>query len=289
MYGVKKVIYSGESKCQKIDVIELLHYGKALVLDGKVQSTTLDEWIYHELLVHPIMITHPNPKRVLIIGGGEGSTAREVLKHKTVEFVEMVDIDAEVIAVSKKYLEEFHKGVFEDRRFSIIIGDGRKYVESLRKENVYDIIIVDATDPLSGGPAYLLYTKEFYNSLSRILSDDGLIITQAQDPEYERACAISIYKTVGVVFPISRIFKAYIPSFDGEWCFVIGSKKYDPAELNVNEVQRRIENRGLKDLKYYHAKLHSALFVLPKYFMEDLEKFEGTKIISDDSPFYVYG
>ncbi|MFP3236993.1 MAG: spermidine synthase, partial [Vulcanisaeta sp.] len=130
--GIKRVLYSGTTRYQRIAVVEFEDLGKALILDGKTQSTLYDEFIYHESLVHPAMITHPNPKKVLILGGGEGATAREVLKHRSVEEVVMVDIDEDVIKISKEYLPEMNQGVFENPKLKLVIDDGRKFVSNTK-------------------------------------------------------------------------------------------------------------------------------------------------------------
>ncbi|WP_243671364.1 hypothetical protein [Vulcanisaeta sp. JCM 16161] len=159
--GIRRVLYSGVTKYQRIAIVEFEDLGKALVLDGKIQSSLYDEFVYHESLVHPAMITHPHPRKVLILGGGEGATAREVLKHRGVEEVIMVDIDDEVIRLVKEYLPEMSQGAFDNPKLKLILQDGRKFLEESRDR--YDVIVLDLTDPLEGGPSYLLYTIEFYS------------------------------------------------------------------------------------------------------------------------------
>ncbi|MCX8204569.1 MAG: spermidine synthase, partial [Candidatus Nezhaarchaeota archaeon] len=161
VHKVKRVLYTGDTQFQHVDIIETYDFGTCLVLDGKVQSSTFDEWIYHEALVHPAMFTHPNPCRVAIIGGGEGATAREVLKHRCVEEVVMVDIDREVVELAKSRLSLIHQGSFEDHRLKLLFMDGRRFLEETQQR--FDVIIIDVTDPLAGGPSYLLYTREFYD------------------------------------------------------------------------------------------------------------------------------
>ena len=291
LYAVKKTFFKGRSLFQDIEVVELAHFGKTLFLDGKVQSSEDSEWIYHELLVHPAMITHERPERVLIIGGGEGATAREALRHSTVRAVDMVDIDVEVYEVCKRYMPELNAGAFEDPRFSLLVSDGRAFVEALSGRRIYDVAIVDATDPLEGGPAYLLYTKEFYEVVKEVLRPGGLMVTQAEDvcvTEEMSLATASIYRTVKSVFPITRYYARWIPSFDSEWAFVIGSTGPDPATIGPSEVSRRIEERGLEGLRYYTPELHPTLFVLPKYLEELLEKHRTARVIRDGEPLFVY-
>ncbi len=291
LYGVVRTFFRGRSPFQHIEVVELAHFGKALFLDGKVQSAEDSEWIYHEVLVHPALIAHEKPERVLIIGGGEGATAREVLKHRTVKAVDMVEIDIAVYEICKRYLPEFNAGAYEDPRFSLVVGDGRRFIEALSGRPTYDVVIIDATDPLRGGPSYLLYTQEFYELVKSVLRPGGLMITQAEDvsPLPSMAtCTVSIYRTARAVFPVARYYTAWVPAFDGEWAFVIGSTGPDPAALGPDEIRERLDERGIEGLRYYTPEVHRALFVLPKYIEELLEKHPSARVIRDGEPIYVY-
>ena len=267
--AIRRVLYSGVTKYQRVAVVEFEDLGKALVLDGKVQSSLYDEFIYHESLVHPVMITHPNPRRVLILGGGEGATAREVLRHRGVREVVMVDIDEEVIRVVKEYLPEMSQGAFDDPRLRLVIDDGRKFLE--RVNDKYDVVILDLTDPLEGGPSYLLYTLEFYRIVRDRLSDGGLMVTQATSTYYALRTFATIYKTVASVFPVARAYHVYVPSFDSTWGFVIGSLGPDPTSLTPDEVNRRISERINGELRFYDGYMHRALFTLPKHVVRVLE------------------
>lgn len=267
--AIRRVLYSGVTKYQRVAVVEFEDLGKALVLDGKVQSSLYDEFIYHESLVHPVMITHPNPRRVLILGGGEGATAREVLRHRGVREVVMVDIDEEVIRVVKEYLPEMSQGAFDDPRLRLVIDDGRKFLE--RVNDKYDVVILDLTDPLEGGPSYLLYTLEFYRIVRDRLSDGGLMVTQATSTYYALRTFATIYKTVASVFPVARAYHVYVPSFDSTWGFVIGSLGPDPTSLTPDEVNRRISERINGELRFYDGYIHRALFTLPKHVVRVLE------------------
>jgi spermidine synthase len=267
--AIRRVLYSGVTKYQRVAVVEFEDLGKALVLDGKVQSSLYDEFIYHESLVHPVMITHPNPKKVLILGGGEGATAREVLRHRGVREVVMVDIDEEVIRVVKEYLPEMSQGAFDDPRLRLVIDDGRKFLE--RVNDKYDVVILDLTDPLEGGPSYLLYTLEFYRIVRDRLSDGGLMVTQATSTHYALRTFATIYKTVASVFPVAKAYHVYVPSFDSTWGFVIGSLGPDPTSLTPDEVNRRISERINGELRFYDGYMHRALFTLPKHVVRVLE------------------
>lgn len=267
--GIRKVLYSGTTKYQRVAVVEFEDLGKALILDGKTQSTLYDEFIYHESLVHPAMITHPNPKKVLILGGGEGATAREVLKHRSVEEVVMVDIDEDVIKISKEYLPEMNQGVFGNPKLKLVIGDGRKFVSNTKDK--YDAIILDLTDPLEGGPSYLLYTVEFYNILKDRLNENGIIVTQATSTFYALRTFATVYRTMASVFPIARPYHVYVPSFDSTWGFVIGSFNLDPLALTPEEINARIRDRIHGELRFYEGDIHKVLFTLPKHIRNTLE------------------
>ncbi|WP_054853092.1 polyamine aminopropyltransferase [Vulcanisaeta distributa] len=283
--GIRRVLYSGVTKYQRIAIVEFEDLGKALVLDGKIQSSLYDEFVYHESLVHPAMITHPNPRRVLILGGGEGATAREVLRHRSVEEVIMVDIDDEVIRLVKEYLPEMSQGVFNDPRFKLVLQDGRKFLEESRDR--YDVIILDLTDPLEGGPSYLLYTIEFYNIVRDKLSDDGIMVTQATSTTYSIRTFATIYRTVASVFPIVRAYQVYMHSFDSTWGgFVIGSKRYDPAILLPDEVNNRIKERIVGELRFYEGDIHRALFTLPRHVRAILND-ETIKPATDKNPTFL--
>ena len=159
-YGVKEIFYSGQSEFQRVNVVDLETFGRTLLLDEKMQSSTSDEFIYHENLVYPCLLAHQNPKKVLILGGGEGGTAREVLRFKPVERCVMVDIDEVVVNASKTHLSTYHKGAWENPRFELLIGCAKAYLE--KTSELWDVIIADLADPVEDNPCFMLYTQEFY-------------------------------------------------------------------------------------------------------------------------------
>jgi spermidine synthase len=222
-------------------------------LDGKMQSSQVDEHIYHELLVHPAMVTHPAPRKILIIGGGEGATLREVLRHASVEQVDMLEIDEQVVTFAKRHLADWHRGAFDDPRLHLIIGDGRRHVEETPER--YDLIFIDVSDPGYDGPAYLLYTLQFYQTAARCLRPDGLIAMQAgpSSPTCGEIMA-SIYRTLGEVFPVVGAYEAFIPSFGYPWGFCLGSRQLDPGRMGQEEVDQRLRRRSILDLKAYDVR-----------------------------------
>ena len=259
---LKTVLAQKRSKYQNIEIVELSEYGKALVLDGLVQSTEVDEYIYHESLVHPAMITHPNPKKVLIVGGGEGATLREVLKHSTVQEAIMVDIDGDVVELCKKYLETLHAGAFENPRAKVIIADVKEYIE--KTNEIFDVIILDLTDPYASEIAQELYTAKFYRKVYERLAEDGIMVTQAGSSFYYEEVYDRVLESVKEVFPIVKEYNVWVPSFGYACNFIIGSKKYNPEELTVQEVDRRLNERKVTT-KFYSGRTHIALMNLPIY------------------------
>ena len=258
---VKNVILTTKTKYQEVQIIELEEYGRALILDGYIQSAEADEYIYHETLVHPVMVTHPNPRRVLIIGGGEGATLREVLKHGCVEEAVMVDIDGELVELAKKYLDFMHQGAFSDPRTKVIISDGMKYVSECGS-SVFDVVIIDLTDPYSSEIAKSLYTKEFYTDVKNILKEDGLIVTQAGNSFFYTDVYLYVLNNLKAVFPIIREYWQWVPSFGYACNYIIGSLKYDPAEVGEDKVDGVLRERGVRT-KMYCGAHHIALFKEP--------------------------
>jgi len=283
MYGVKRVLYQGRSKYQDIMVAELYDVGKALILDGKTQSSIYDEFVYHEALVHPAMILHGSPEKVLILGGGEGATAREVLRFKSVKRVVMVDIDDEVIRVAKEYLPEWHQGAFDDPRLELLIMDGLKYVEEASEK--FDVIIADLADPLEAGPAYKLYTKEYYEKLKNLLNPGGVFVTQATSPTLTTYTHAVILNTIRSVFKYALPYQAYVKSFDSTWGFVLASDDKDPANLTPEEIDAYLAENVKGENKFYEGAVHVAMFTFPKYLRKKIEEVRDVATI--DNPVFM--
>src|SRR4030043_2000481 len=178
LHRIKRVIYSGRTEFQSIEIVDTGSFGVCLVLDGKIQSSERDEFIYHEALVHPAMLGHACPETVFIAGGGEGATLREVLAHKAVKKVVMVDIDRQVIDICRRYLSLFHQGSFDDSRLELCFADARGYLQDTNDR--FDVIIIDLVEPLEEGPACLLYTQEFYRLVKERLNPGGLMAVQSR-------------------------------------------------------------------------------------------------------------
>ena len=261
---IKKIIVAKKTRYQDVQIVEFEDFGRGLILDGLIQSTEADEFIYHETLVHPVMVTHPKPRKVLIIGGGEGATLREVLKHESVvNEVVMVDIDGELVELARKYLDFMHKGSFNHPKAKVIISDGKEYVRRLG-DKVFDVVILDLTDPYGPEIARGLYSKEFYKEIKRILRDDGIMVTQAGSSFFYPDVYKYVLNNIKSVFNIVREYWAWIPAFAYSCNFIVGSLRYDPALLTERYVEEVLESRGVKGkLRLYNGSYHESLFKNP--------------------------
>lgn len=270
---VDKQLYSDKSDFQQIDVFESEEYGRFLTLDGYMMLTEKDEFIYHEMIVHVPMAVNPDIKKVLVIGAGDGGVLRELTRYKSVERIDLVEIDEQVVEVCKKYLPKTACG-FEDGsgRVNVYFQDGLKFVR--RCENTYDLIIVDSTDPF--GPGEGLFTKEFYGNCCNALTEKGIMVNQCESPFYseDRIAMQRAHKRIVESFPVSRVYQAHIPSYpSGHWLFGFASKKYHP----VNDFNaKRWNDRGIKTW-YYTTNLHLGSFMLPKYVTDMLHEAEEEK------------
>jgi spermidine synthase len=263
-HRVKKHVLSTKTRFQQVEIIDTYNLGRVVILDSKIQSAESDEFIYHEALVHPAMITHPKPENILILGGGEGATLREVLRHPVVKEVIMVDIDEEFVNICKNYLKKWHRGSFNDKRVKLIFADAKEYIKETKSK--FDIIIADISDPVEKSPAQLLYTKEFYSSIKKALAPEGIFVTHATEVYYnfDKSIFTEIFRTLTEIFSIAEFYYEYVPSFSSLWAFIVGSLKYSPKKISSTAVSNRLKKRRLEDLLYYDGETHKRLFSLPK-------------------------
>jgi len=260
-YAVDKVLFHKKSQYQEILVFENPFFGRVLVLDGVVQLTERDEFIYHEMLAHVPLMAHPNPRKVLIIGGGDGGTLREVLKHPEVEEAVLVDIDKEVIETSKKFFPTLSVG-FKDPRAIVVNEDGVKYLQDY--ENEFDVIIVDSTDPV--GFAYGLTTEEFFKTVFKALKEDGIYAGQSESIHYHLDIVRRFQNNLKSVFPIVDLYTAVIPTYAGYWwTFSIASKKHSVKE------PKREKNF---ETKYYSEAVHKNAFLTEELYEKLIIKGE---------------
>ncbi len=265
---VDRQLYVGRSEFQRIDVFESPEFGRFLALDGYMMLTEKDEFIYHEMITHPVMAVHPAVRDVLVIGAGDGGVVRELTRYADITRIDMVEIDPQVVAVCKQYLPQTACRL-EDERVKIFYEDGVRFVRS--RENCYDLIIVDSTDPF--GPGEGLFTKEFYGSCYKALRPDGVLVNQHESPFYaaDALAAQRAHKRIVESFPIAKVYQAHIPTYpSGHWLFGFASKRYHPLrDLDAE----RWNARGLA-CRYYTTNLHRGAFCLPAYVEELLKDVE---------------
>jgi spermidine synthase len=228
-----------------------------LLLDGLVMTTEKDEFIYHEMITHVPHSAHPNPEKILIIGGGDGGTVREALKHDSVKEVVLVEIDGRVIEASRKYLPTISCAL-DDPRVTVKVDDGIRFVQE--NADAFDVVIVDSTDPI--GPAEGLFNREFYQNVFHTLKPGGIMTAQCESPFMNGDFIKSMKGIVGSIFPVSKFYLAHIPTYpSGTWCFLCGSKDVDPEEVQRDPLKG-------KSLKYYSKNVHKAAFQLPVFVSE---------------------
>lgn len=269
MARLRAVLFSGATAYQKVEVLESCIFGRSLVLDGKTQSTEADEFVYHESLVHPAMLCHPEPKAVFIGGGGEGGTLREALAHRSVERVTMIDLDAEVVRLCREYLPRHHQGSFDDPRVTLRHEDARGWLAA--PGDGFDVIILDLVDPLEAGTAYLLYTDEFYRLAKARLNPGGVLVTQSGPvglPHY-RECFTTIHRTLAGVFGHTAAAQVHVPAFQTLWSFTLASDA-PLLRLQGAELEAAIVARIGKELRHYDAETHRGMFALPKYLRQGM-------------------
>ena len=284
MLKVREVFYSGSTAYQKVEVIDSELFGRSLVLDGKTQSTERDEHIYHETLVHPAMLCHPDPKQVFIGGGGEGGTLREVLCHNSVEMVTMVDLDSEVVALCRQYLPNHHLGSFDDPRTNLIHEDARAYLQNT--PDLYDVIILDLVDPLEGGTAALLYTQEFYALAKARLNSGGVLVTQSGPAGLLsfKECFTTIFNTLGTLFDHIKAVQVHVPAFQTLWGFTIVSDTAFP-EVSEDDAELELARRLSKKLKYLDGVSYSNMHSLLKFQRDGLRTEK--RINKDSDPVFM--
>lgn len=288
--ALKRVLFESATPFQTVQIIETESFGRTLVLDGKTQSAKKDEAIYHETLVHPALLAHPNPKTVYIGGGGEFATAREVLKHPSVEKVVMVDIDEVVCNICRQELPEWADGCFDDPRLEVHYTDAHAFLKQY--DGTFDVIIMDIADPIEAGPGYVLYTEEFYKFAVTKLNKGGFLVTQSGPGALYNwdECWSSIYSTLKTSFSKVIPYSVDIPSFGCVWAFTMAtnddSVPQDIRERPIAETNAMIKTRINKPLKHYDGISHLGLFGVPKPIRDSLER--ETRVITVDNPVFMY-
>jgi spermidine synthase len=298
-YRVEKMILEGKTQYQTYQIAEVPRFGKSLFLDYNIQTSLMDEYVFHECMSQPAMTLHPNPKRVLVCGGGEGATLREALAHNTVTDAVMVDIDEELVDMVKVHMPEWHQGAFEDPRTTLIHTDARAWIANLgvRRENGafppgsadgsahsqgFDVILSDLPNPHEDGPGQMLFTKEYFEICRDALTEDGVFAMQAGSAnENYPACMACCIKTLREVFPFVAGYYGIVSTFFQPWGFVLASKTLDPMALTAQEIDKRHSERGVKN-RYYTGRFHHACFTLPEYL---LRAEDDARVLTDAEPF----
>lgn len=250
---------------QKMQIYETAQYGKLFRLDGFNMTSEREEFVYHENLIHPALCAHNAPKKVLIIGGGDGGSSEEALKHPSLEQVTMVEIDPDVVAVAREHFQAVHNGVFDNRKLRVVIGDGMKFVRESGER--FDLIVLDLNDPI--GPAEALYSMEFFQLCRAALAPGGALTLHIGSPVARPQQVAELAARLNSVFRIVRPYTMYIPLYGSLWTMAVCSDKLDPKAFTADEIDRRIEHRKLSELRYYNGETHEGVFALPN-FVRDL-------------------
>lgn len=261
---VNRQLHSEQSEYQRIDVFESPEFGRFLTLDGLMMLTEKDEFIYHEMITHVAMASNPDVKNVLVIGAGDGGTVRELTRYKTIENIDMVEIDRRVVEVCREFLPQTACRL-DDPRVNIFYDDGLRFVRG--KENRYDLIIVDSTDPF--GPGEGLFTSEFYGNCNNALTEKGILVNQHESPYYnDDAKAMQrAHRRIREFFDICRVYQAHIPTYpSGHWLFGFASRGVDPLTADAD----RWNSLGITT-GYYNTELHKGCFAIPNYVKKLLE------------------
>jgi spermidine synthase len=283
-FRVSKMLLEGKTQYQTYQICEIPRFGKSLFLDYNIQTSLLDEYIFHECMSQPAMTLHPNPTRVVVCGGGEGATLREALKHNCVVESHMVDIDKELVDMVRTHMVEWHNGCMDDPRNTMHYTDARQWLVDHRGAN-FDVILSDLPNPHEEGPGQMLFTKEYFQICADAMGDDGVLALQAGTAsENYPECMASCIKTLQDMDCFAHVAGYYglVNTFFQPWGFVLASKKHDPMALTAEEIARRFEARGVKN-RYYTPRFHHACFTLPEYLHEAVEK--QSRVLTDADPF----
>lgn len=284
-FTIEKMHLEGKTKYQTYQICDIPRFGKSLLLDYNIQTSLMDEHIFHECMSQPAMILHPNPKKVLVCGGGEGATLREALRHNTVESATMVDIDEELIEMVKVHMPEWHQGSFDDPRTTLLHQDARKFLADHQGAD-FDVILSDLPNPHEGGPAQFLFTKEYFELAAGALAPDGVFAMQAGSANmnypYLMACCTKTLEAIDA-FPVVRPYYGIVTTFLQPWGFVLASKQHDPLLLSEADVAARLKARGVQN-RYVTPRYHQSIFICPDYLLEAFE--EHGRVCTDADPFF---
>lgn len=278
LHAIEARIYAGKTLFQAVEIFQAREWGKCLVLDGKMQSAELDEFIYHEALVHPALVSHACPRTVFVAGGGEGATLREVLMHRSVQRAVMVDIDAELVSLCRRFLPEWQRGAFDDPRTELLHLDARQYLEDSAER--FDVVVVDITDPVEDSLSGRLYTREFYELVRSRLAPGGLIAVQGGAANWHD-CALfgAVLHTLRQVFADVLPYQVHVPSFGGMWGFALAGSQPDILTLGAVEIDGRLDARTPRPPRSYDGVAHEGMVSLPRHLRRRFS--ESSTVITD--------
>ena len=259
-FEVDQILFSEQSPFQKIEILQTPGFGKVLIIDGCIMLTERDEFVYHEMIAHPPLFVHPHPEKILIIGGGDGGTARECLRHPSVAQIDLVDIDELVSQACLAHLPAI-AGALLSEKVRCRFEDGVAYVKNCPER--YDLIIIDSTDPISVGEG--LFSREFYQNCHRLLREDGILVNQSESPSWLPKIVKGVHSKLNAIFPRMHFYQAHIPTYpSGHWVFGFASKRCHPVD---DFQQDRYRSSGMK-FRYYNQALHAGAFAIPTFFQE---------------------
>ncbi len=267
-YQLGSVLYREQSPYQLIEVHDSPQFGRLFRLDGDYMTSEKEEFFYHEALVHPVAASHGNVRRALILGGGDGGAAEELLKYPSVERIVIAELDEVVIRVARDYFQKIHHGALDDPRVEIRIGDGFAFVRDTTER--FDLVLLDLTDPDT--PASALYTAEFFSSVKKLLNPGGAMVLHTASPIFRPDIVRTLYQRLQKNFTLVAPMGLYIPLYGAYWSFAVCSENLDPRLVSSSQIAERITSANLKDLEYYNSSTHQGLFALPDYFKKLVEK-----------------
>ncbi|MBI5137872.1 MAG: polyamine aminopropyltransferase [Nitrospirae bacterium] len=289
-----RLLHEGQTPFQKIELFDCAQFGKALRLDNVFQTSVGDEYFYHEMMVHPAMIAHPDPRRVLIVGAGDGGMAEEALKHNTVTELVMVELDEQVVTFSKEHLAEIHRGAFDDPRMKLVIGDGFDYVmRAADRGERFDVVILDLTDPI--GPSRPLYTVEYYRAIATLLGDTGIHVQHVENAITRKALFAQLVANLRAAYAQVHPLFQYVPLYGTLWSFCNASQTIDPRALSAAEVDARVQRRGLTDLQVYNGDTHRAAYAQSNFVrrllaqpaepihLDQIDRFDPITALTEDT------
>lgn len=280
---LSKIAYY-KTQFQQATLIKTHTFGKVLILDGETQSSEYDEFIYHEGLVFPALLLHKNPQQVLIVGGGEGATARDILKRKSIKKVVMVDIDHNMLNFARKYLKTWHKGSFYNEKMVLLCQDAKKYIENTRLK--FDLIYSDLPSPIEGGPAFSLYTIEFYRKMKKIMEKDAIFAMQSgPGTPLQFELHPAIFATLSKVFKYVRSYAFFIPSYDMPWTYLVASDFNFENELSSIDFNGKVRKEFTERPKILDSQNIACLFrSMPFYLKEKIKMYK--KPITEGNPMF---